>query len=67
MCCKLQLAHLHVLGCLKRECIRFINENSQVLMEPTLMALSTENPELWDEIKASFPSRKRKTREIAEV
>lgn len=60
----LQLAHLHGSRRLKQSCFDFVRQNcANVLMNPSMMSLATEDAELWAELgKAIAPAGNKRAR-----
>ena len=54
----LQKAKLHSSQRLKSACFEYIQRNSsKVLLRPDMMALATEDPELWEELRTALNGR----------
>jgi hypothetical protein len=59
----LQTANLHANTKLKKACFEFIQRRqAEVLMRPEMMAMATENPELWGEMGSYLTKPKKKAR-----
>ena len=57
------LAHLHDSQVLQKACVRFVKQHAaETLMKPEIMALATEQPEVWTKLSKAMSSDKKRKR-----